>query len=124
MPTSTLRPRGVEAIVSPAMRPPSRPTRSQLLLAASFATALALTGCGHPATQAECEELFTKSADIELRAQPNNTDAQKIAEQIKAARASERGAEFMNRCVGRRITERALTCVRQATTAEQMDRCL
>lgn len=81
-----------------------------------------LTGCGHPATHAECDELFAKNAEIELRAQ-RITDPKTIAERTAAARAVE-GESFNQRCVGRRITQRALECVRRATTAEQVDRCL
>jgi hypothetical protein len=81
-----------------------------------------LVGCGHPATREECDELFAKNAEIELRTQ-RITDPKTVAERIAAARAAE-GESFAKRCIGRRITERALSCVRRATTAEQVDRCL
>jgi hypothetical protein len=81
-----------------------------------------LVGCGHPATREECDELFAKNAEIELRAQ-HITDPKTVAERTAAARAVE-GDAFANRCIGRRITKRALECVRRATTAEQVDRCL
>jgi hypothetical protein len=83
---------------------------------------LALAGCGHPATREECDELFAKNAEIELRSQ-HLSDPQTVAERIAAARAAD-GDAFAGRCVGRRITTRALACVRKATTAEQIDRCL
>jgi len=82
-----------------------------------------LTGCGHPASTAECDELFAKSAEIELRAQ-RITDPKVIEEKTAAARAAEPGVAFAAHCVGRRITPRALECARKATTAEQLDRCL
>lgn len=82
----------------------------------------ALAGCGHPATPAECDELFAKSAEIELRAQ-RVTDPQLVSERTAAARAT-KGEAFAKRCVGHRITKRALECVRRATTSEQLDRCL
>lgn len=80
-----------------------------------------LTACGHPATREECDELFAKNAEIELKAQ-RITDPKTVAERTAAARAAE-GEAFASRCVGRRITERALACVRRASTAEQVDRC-
>jgi hypothetical protein len=93
-------------------------------LAVALAVTLgALAGCGHPASTAECDELFAKSAEIELRAQ-RVTDPKVIEERTAAARAAEPGVAFAGRCVGRRITSRALECARQATTAEQLDRCL
>jgi hypothetical protein len=86
------------------------------------AVAVAASGCGHPASTAECDELFAKNAEIELRAQ-RVTDPKVIAERTAAAKAAE-GEAFVGRCVGKRITERALACVRRATSAEQIDRCL
>jgi hypothetical protein len=84
--------------------------------------ALLCAGCGHPATRAECDELFAKNAEIELIAQ-KITDPKVIAERTEAARTAE-GEAFASRCVGKRITEKALRCVRAATTAAQLDRCL
>ena len=85
--------------------------------------ALALTGCGHPATREECSELFSKSAEIELRGQ-NITDPKTIAERTESARATPKLREFIDQCMGKRVTDRALSCVRKATSAEQFDRCL
>lgn len=84
--------------------------------------ALTCGGCGHPASPKECEEIFDKSAEIELRGQ-NINDPSIIAKRTAEARAA-RGDELIQRCVGRRITDKALTCVRGATTPEQIDRCL
>ena len=95
-------------------RPPAR---------ALFASAaLALLGCGHPATQAECDEIFNRSAEIELRMQ-NVTDPKLIQERTAAVRAA-KGEELIQKCVGKRVTDGAMECVRKATTAEQMDQCL
>ncbi|WP_437672800.1 hypothetical protein [Sorangium sp. So ce131] len=79
-------------------------------------------GCGHPASRDECEAIFKRSAEIELRAQ--NIVDPKLVEERTAAVRSARGNELIDRCVGRRITDAALSCVRQATTPEQVDRCL
>ena len=81
-----------------------------------------LAGCGHPATREECDELFAKNAEIELRSQ-RVTDPKVIAERTATARVAE-GESFAARCMGRRITHRALDCVRRATTAAELDRCL
>jgi len=81
-----------------------------------------LGGCGHPASREECDEIFARSAEIELRAQ-NITDPKVIAQRTAEARAA-RGDELMGRCLGKRITQSALECVRTANTSEQLDRCL
>jgi hypothetical protein len=83
---------------------------------------VASTGCGHPLNREECDEIFAKTAEIELRAQ-RVTDPSVIAERTAAARAAE-GAAFTTRCIGKRVTTRAQDCMRRATTAEQLDRCL
>jgi hypothetical protein len=80
-----------------------------------------VTGCGHPASHEECDELFAKSAEIELRGQ-NITDSKTIAERIAAAHTAQ-GHEFASQCMGKRITGRSLACARQATTAEQLEGC-
>ena len=102
------------ALSTPAVR-----AAFALALVAAFA---AVSGCGHPATRDECEEIFQRSAEIELRTQ-NVTDPIKIQERIKEARTA-RGEELMTQCVGKRITSQAVACVKQASTAEQVDRCL
>jgi hypothetical protein len=84
--------------------------------------AVLVAGCGHPASRAECDELFAKTAEIELRAQ-KVTDPKVIADRTAAAKEAE-GETFAKTCLGKRITQRALECVRRATSAEQIDRCL
>ncbi|MCC6555027.1 MAG: hypothetical protein IT372_18825 [Polyangiaceae bacterium] len=79
-------------------------------------------GCGHPATSEDCEAIFRRSVEIELRAQ-NVTDPKAVEERTAAVRAA-RGQELIDRCVGRRITDRAVECVRGATTSQELDRCL
>lgn len=81
-----------------------------------------LFGCGHPASREECDEIFDRSAEVELRLQ-NVTDPKMIAERTAAVR-KDRGDALIQQCVGKRITDRAMTCVRAAKTTEEMDRCL
>lgn len=84
--------------------------------------ALLIAGCGHPATADECNAIIAKSAELELRAQ-NVTDPAIIAERIEAVK-KQRGEELLQRCVGKRITERALACVGRATSPKEVDACL
>jgi hypothetical protein len=90
--------------------------------AALGVVALTVVGCGHPATKQECEAIFDKSARLELAA-ANVTDAAEVARRLEAARVA-KGAELTEGCVGRRITNRAMDCVREATSTEQFDGCL
>jgi hypothetical protein len=88
----------------------------------AVAAAAVLSGCGHPATVAECEELLGRSAEIELRAQ-NITDPKVIAERTAAFRQA-RGQELLGHCAGKRITDRAMQCVRTAATVDEVYKCL
>jgi hypothetical protein len=93
--------------------------RSFLLQTALF---LLAAGCGHAASRAECDEILDKSAELELRAQ-NVNDPAEIRKRTEAVRAA-RGEALLKHCVGRQITDRAMQCVRRATTAPQVDKCL
>ena len=66
--------------------------------------------------------MFTRSAEIELRAQ-NVTDPKVIGERTLAVRKA-KGEEFFARCVGKRITTRAVECVQKAATPAEVDQCL
>lgn len=84
--------------------------------------AVFLFGCGRPATKADCDEILDKSAMIELQTQ-KVTDPDEIKKRTDAVRAAQ-GDELLAKCVGRRVTDKAMQCVRNANTAEQVDRCL
>lgn len=81
-----------------------------------------IAGCGHPATAEECNAIIAKSAELELHAQ-NVTDPAIIAQRIEAVKTA-RGKELLERCVGKRITERALACVGRAASPQEVDACL
>jgi hypothetical protein len=103
---------------TPASRLINPLARSGLLLA----LAAAASGCGHPASRSECEEIFRRSAELELRDQAI-TDPELI--ELKVAEAfAVKGQKLMAECVGKRITTDAMACVRGAKSAEELDACL
>jgi hypothetical protein len=79
---------------------------------------LLLVACGHPATQKECEEIVERVARLELK--QANVNAETLAEEVRIAKESFR-KEMTKRCIGRRVTDSAMACVRQATRAEQIE---
>jgi hypothetical protein len=79
---------------------------------------LALSGCGHPASVKECEEIVEAIVRLEMRQADAGSDA--VAEEVRATKESMRG-DMMKRCVGRRLTDTAMRCVRKATTAQQIE---
>jgi hypothetical protein len=92
-----------------------------------FAAAFLGSGCGHPATEAECQTIVERIVELELK-------AQKVTDPVEVAKRRGEGLglsgdggrpEVLQGCVGRHITDRALTCVRNAESASEItDRCL
>ncbi|MFZ5891735.1 MAG: hypothetical protein ACOY0T_11830 [Myxococcota bacterium] len=73
-------------------------------------------GCGRPATREECEEIVGRIAELELRARGvtgNNSD------EVRATKDALEKTTLRD-CVGRRISDKAMTCVRSATTTQQI----
>ncbi len=81
-----------------------------------------MAACGHPASQEECDEIFRHSAEIALKNQ-KITDPAEVEKYVAEARAA-KGQAMRDECVGKRITEKAMQCVRTADTSEQLDKCL
>jgi hypothetical protein len=84
----------------------------------SSAFLAAAVGCGHPATERECEEIVARITLLEL----GRVDAGQsvVADEIKNAKESFR-KEIRQKCVGRRITNAAMECVRKATASRQIE---
>jgi hypothetical protein len=106
-----------------------RPLAARLwpLLVLAALTAPWATGCGHPASEAECEAIVNRIVELELKAQ-KVTDPAEIAKRRSESLglAGDKGrAEVLQGCIGKRITDRALVCVREADNANEItDRCL
>ena len=84
--------------------------------------ALAL-GCGHPASVKECEEIADRVTELELKSSPVGLDAETAKEQLERTRSWVKESQLKS-CVGRRITEKAMQCVRAATRAQEItDHC-
>lgn len=83
-----------------------------VILAALFAFA-----CGRPATEDECKEILRRTAELEMKGRLGSKDL--IAQEIEAISESMRD-QMMKKCVGKRITDDALKCVRTAKTAEEL----
>jgi hypothetical protein len=108
------------------MRPsPRRSSPLHALLKSALLGAILgipLAGCGHPATRAECDEVFNRSAELELQTQ-NITDPKRVDAMISDLR-EKRGEQILQSCIGKRITQSAMECVRRAATPVEIERCL
>jgi hypothetical protein len=72
--------------------------------------------CGRPATEKECDEIVVRITELELKARGV---ASANAEEVKATREALKKTS-LRECVGRRISDAAMACVRSATNAEQI----
>ena len=74
-------------------------------------------GCGHPASAQECEELADRVTQLELASSPVGLDAETAKEQLERTRTWVKESQLKS-CVGRRITDRAMQCVRATKNAQ------
>jgi hypothetical protein len=80
--------------------------------------AVLATGCGHPASVAECEEIVERIARLELE-KKNSNNPSAVDEEIESTKKSLRDTT-MKDCVGKRITASAMKCVRRAKTSKEI----
>jgi hypothetical protein len=90
------------------------PTRTGAL-----AVVLLLVGCGHPATEKECQEIADRVTELELASSPLGRDSDTAKEQLERTRSWVKESQLKS-CVGRRITDRAMQCVRTAKKAQEI----
>lgn len=116
---------GVSAKVPPVKNTPARPFVSAPTVSATarnFAIAGVLFGllisCGKPATEAECIEILRRAAELELRGRLDGSD-QLIEEEVALIEKRLR-EPMMKKCVGKRITESAMQCIRQARSSKEL----
>ena len=81
-------------------------------------TALFLAACGRPATDAECDEIVTRITQLEL-GESKVSDQAEVQKQVEETRQAFK-AKTKEQCVGKRVTDSALRCVRNAKTAEEI----
>jgi inorganic pyrophosphatase len=87
------------------------------------ASAFTLAACGRPATEAECDEIVARITELEL-GESKVSDKAEVEKQVAETKAAFK-AKTKEQCVGKRVTERALACVRGAKTAEEIvNECL
>lgn len=82
---------------------------------------LCLAGCGRKATRADCEAVVDKNVEVKLKGE-GVTDPGTIQKRKDELRNSLK--DDIDKCVGKRVTDGMLTCVKGAETADQIDKCL
>jgi hypothetical protein len=80
-------------------------------------------GCGHPATVAECEQIVERIASLEIQKRARDYSKNELEQEVEQVKQTLKEST-MRDCVGKRITDRALECVRTAKTSEEIvDEC-
>ena len=84
---------------------------------------LVVLGCGHPATKKECQEIADRVTELELQSSPVGRDPDTAKEQLERTRSWVKESQLKS-CVGRRITDAAMQCVRAAKKSTEItDHC-
>jgi hypothetical protein len=89
----------------------------------SFLLVFGALACGRPATQDECRVILRRAAELQLEEQ-FAASREVVQAELDAIEASMKDA-MMQKCVGKRITDGALSCVKRAKTSKELlDVCL
>ena len=85
------------------------------------AFAVVLGGCGRKATEADCSAILDRNVEVQMKKMNINDPAS-----ITKKQADIRGqfSESLKGCVGRRITDSMMQCVRTADTVDAIDACM
>jgi hypothetical protein len=106
---------------------PPQVSRSRRILpllslgALGLVVALGVAGCGRKATRQDCEVVVDKNVELQLKAL-GVTDPDVVGKRREEMRAAMR--EDIDKCVGKRVTDSMMACVKKAETAEKIDKCL
>jgi len=90
-------------------------------LTSALAGLVVLPGCGRKATREDCEVVVDRNVELQLKAL-GVTDPATVTKRREEMRASMK--EDIDRCVGKRVTDGNMACVKNAETAEKIDKCL
>ncbi len=78
--------------------------------------------CGRPATKADCELIVDRTVELTMNEMSNNN--REAVERKKTELHTKLQATVLTECVGRRISDKTMACVRSASTVKQLEGCL
>ncbi len=97
------------------------PTLKCLAIAWAITSSL---GCGRRATEADCTLIFERIAELELQSAPRAAGDDAGIPLNKSREVRELMAEDLKGCVGRRVSDRMIACVKQAATSDEAVKCM
>jgi hypothetical protein len=89
--------------------------------AATVAALIGAVACGRPATREDCELIIDKNVELEMK-QMKIADQVAIDKRKAEIRASMEGQ--LKGCIGKRVTDGMMKCVRNANTTDAIDACM
>ncbi len=100
---------------------PNPTVHSRTLAVVVLSLSLCAVACGRKATRADCEAVIDRNVAVQLKAM-NIADPALIAKKQDELRTQLRGE--IDACIGKRVTDGMMTCVKAAETPEQVDKCM
>jgi hypothetical protein len=91
------------------------------LVVLAVLASLTLAGCGRKATREDCEAVVDKNVELQLKAL-GVVEPATVAKRRDEMRASMK--DDIDKCVGKRVTDAMISCVKNAETTEKIDKCL
>lgn len=83
--------------------------------------ALGATACGRPATQGDCELIIDRNVELQMKEMKIDDPA---AIEKRKAEIRQSMADQLKGCVGKRVSDKMMSCVRTAKTPDEIDQCL
>jgi len=93
-----------------------------LAIALAVLPAPLVLGCGHEATEAECQLIVDRNVELQMKAM-NNPDPAAIQKKQEEVR-QEMKDDLRSGCLGRKVTDAMMKCVRNAKTTDEISQCL
>lgn len=78
-------------------------------------------GCGRAATRQDCETIVDRNVEVKLKSF-GVTDETAIAKRRDEMRGAMK--DDIDKCVGKRISDSMMTCVRAAQNESEIDKCI
>ncbi|MCL2723342.1 MAG: hypothetical protein FWD69_02800 [Polyangiaceae bacterium] len=82
--------------------------------------ALGTLSCGRKATREDCEVVVDRNVEVQMKAL-GITDPAAIEKKRQEMHASM--SEDIDKCVGKRVTDAMIACVKDAPTTDKIDKC-
>ncbi len=87
-----------------------------------IASASLVLGCGRKATEADCQLIVDRNVEVTMRSMSNQPDQAAITKKQEELRAEMK--DGLKDCVGRRVTDSMMDCVKSAKTQDEINACI